>query len=76
VDRRFPFLAAKPPPAFQGRRERTSSSSSGRREDRGGNVYHSSALDLEGWLCPALMRYFEQKPAEIYVQVKARPSED
>ena|SRR5256885_8530934 len=46
-----------------------------RREELGGNVYHSPALDAEGWLCPALMRYFEQTPAEIYVQVKAKPSE-
>jgi hypothetical protein len=43
-----------------------------RKEDRGGNVYYSQALDLEGWLCPALLRYFEDKPTEIYVQVKSR----
>jgi len=46
-----------------------------RREERGGNVYYSPALHAEGWLCPALMRYFEQTPAEIYVQVKAKPSQ-
>ena len=46
-----------------------------RREERGGNVYYSPLLDAEGWLCPALMRYFEQTPAEIYVQVKAKPAE-
>ena len=44
------------------------------RDDRGGNVYRSEALDMEGWLCPALMRYFDQPPAEIYVQIKAKPS--
>ncbi|MBS1239730.1 MAG: hypothetical protein H6R45_436 [Proteobacteria bacterium] len=43
-----------------------------RREERSGNVYYSRDLDAEGWLCPALLRYFESKPAEIYVQVKAK----
>ena len=43
-----------------------------RREERGGNVYYSPALDTEGWLCPALMRYFDDTPSEIYVQVKAK----
>lgn len=43
-----------------------------RREERGGNVYYSEALDAEGWLCPALLRFFEDKPAEIYVQVKPK----
>lgn len=47
-----------------------------KRDDRGGNVYHSQALDMDGWLCPALMRYFDQPPAEIYVQVRAKPAED
>ena len=46
-----------------------------RRAERGGNVYYSPALDSEGWLCPALMRYFEQTPAEIDVQVKPKPVE-
>lgn len=37
------------------------------------NVYHSPALDMEAWLCPALMRYSTQTAAEIYVQVRAKP---
>jgi hypothetical protein len=37
-----------------------------------GNVYYSRELDAEGWLCPALLRYFEARPPEIYVQVKAK----
>ena len=40
------------------------------REDRGGNWYYSDVLDLEGWLCPALLRYFAHAPQELYVQVK------
>lgn len=27
---------------------------------------------LEGWLCPALLRYFEEAPRQIYVQVKPK----
>ena len=30
------------------------------------------ALDLEGWLCPALFKYFDQAPERIYAQVKAK----
>jgi hypothetical protein len=43
-----------------------------RRADGTGNWYYSPDLDAEGWLCPALLRYFETAPAELYVQV--RPS--
>ncbi len=43
-----------------------------RRPDRSGNVYFSPDLNLEGWLCPALLRYFESPPTEIFVQVKPR----
>jgi hypothetical protein len=43
-----------------------------RRAEGGGNWYVSPELGLEGWLCPALMRYFDQPPAAIYVQVNAR----
>ena len=39
-----------------------------RREDMGGNWYYSPALDIEGWLCPALFNYFMQAPKKIYVQ--------
>lgn len=37
-----------------------------------GNVYFSPELQLEGWLCPALLRYFDKPPRELFVQVKAR----
>ncbi|MES2037745.1 MAG: DUF6717 family protein [Pseudomonadota bacterium] len=43
-----------------------------RRADSNGNWYFSEQLDMEGWLCPALLKYFEQPPKEIYVQVKAK----
>jgi hypothetical protein len=41
------------------------------REDGGGNVYRWSEKGMEGWLCPALLKYFEQAPAKLYIQVKA-----
>ena len=27
---------------------------------------------MEGWLCPALFKYFDQAPERIYAQVKPR----
>lgn len=38
------------------------------REEMGGNVYRWR--DREGWLCPALFRYFPQAPKEIHAQIK------
>ncbi len=43
-----------------------------RREEYGGNWYYSSEYDREGWLCPALFKYFEQAPQRLFVQVKAK----
>jgi hypothetical protein len=43
-----------------------------RRAEMGGNVYFCEALGSQGWLCPALLKYFEAPPAEIYVQVRPR----
>ena len=42
------------------------------RFDGAGNWYRSEDLQMEGWLCPALLRYFAAAPKHIYVQVKAR----
>ena len=44
-----------------------------RRSDLGGNWYYSDKFQMEGWLCPALFKYFDNPPKEIYVQCKARP---
>ena len=41
-----------------------------RRTDGTGNWYYSPDLDMEGWLCPALLRYFAKAPPQIYVQAK------
>ena len=45
-----------------------------RRADRGGNWYYSEELDMEGWLCPALLKYFREAPKEIYVKAERKTS--
>lgn len=40
------------------------------REEYGGNWYCLEALDMEGWLCPALFKYFDNAPEKIYAQCK------
>jgi hypothetical protein len=46
-----------------------------RRADAGGNYYYSQAHGTEGWLCPALLKYFELAPKEIYFQAKPKPAQ-
>ena len=41
-------------------------------EESNGNVYYSPELDEYGWLCPALLRYFDAPPKAIYVQIKPK----
>jgi hypothetical protein len=41
-----------------------------RRAESGGNWYYSEEFKMEGWLCPALLKYFSDAPAEIYVKVE------
>jgi hypothetical protein len=43
-----------------------------RREEAGGNWYYSDEFKTEGWLCPALLRYFPEPPREIYVKVDSK----
>lgn len=43
-----------------------------KREDMGGNWYYSEELEMEGWLCPALFKYFETAPKKIFLQVKPK----
>jgi uncharacterized protein DUF6717 len=42
------------------------------REEYGGNWYFSPEYGIEGWLCPALFKYFDRAPERIYVQVRPR----
>jgi hypothetical protein len=41
-----------------------------RREEYQGNWYYNTELDMEGWLCPALFKYFDKAPKEFYAQCK------
>ncbi len=43
-----------------------------RREEHGGNWYYTRALNMEGWLCPALFKYFDAAPPKLYAQFKAK----
>ena len=43
-----------------------------RREEFGGNWYYSSALEMEGWLCLALFKYFDSAPKKIYAQFRPK----
>jgi len=43
-----------------------------RREESGGNWYHNDRFKMEGWLCPALLKYFPTAPREIYVKIEPK----
>jgi hypothetical protein len=42
------------------------------REGEGGNWYKSDSLNMEGWLCPALLRYFDQAPEKLYAKFEEK----
>ena len=42
------------------------------REEMGGCWYEANEPEGEGWLCPALFRYFDEAPEEIYVKAEAK----
>lgn len=41
------------------------------RADNAGNWYYSKDFDMEGWLCPALFKYFSEAPQKLYIKIKA-----
>ena len=41
------------------------------RGDSGGNWYQAEDPPMEGWLCPALFRYFDTAPRELYVKAES-----
>jgi hypothetical protein len=43
-----------------------------RRSESGGNWYYAERFGMEGWLCPALFKYFPKAPLEIYVRAEAK----
>jgi hypothetical protein len=42
------------------------------REEFGGWWYSTDEPESEGWLCPALFRYFDEAPDDIYVKAEAK----
>lgn len=43
-----------------------------RRQESAGNWYYSEQYDMEGWLCPALFKYFKRAPKTIYLKAEAK----
>lgn len=41
-----------------------------KREDGGGNWYQDPDTGMEGWLCPALFKYFVAPPQTLYVKAE------
>lgn len=58
------LFSAQPFPGYQRKLEWV-------REEMGGNWYRADEPPMEGWLCPALFRYFESAPAELYVRAES-----
>ena len=42
------------------------------REGEGGNWYQSEDFETEGWLCPALLKYFDCAPETLYTKFEAK----
>jgi hypothetical protein len=42
------------------------------REDMSGNWYRWIKTGQEGWLCPALFKYFDKAPPRLYAQAKSK----
>jgi len=58
-------FAPEPFPGYTARFERT-------RTEYGGNWYRWADRSMEGWLCPALFKYFSDAPEEIFVQASPK----
>lgn len=43
-----------------------------RREEYGGNWYYCPQFAMEGWLCPALFKYFDSAPRKLYVRAERK----
>ena len=42
------------------------------REGEGGNWYTSEEFQMEGWLCPAPLKYFDESPKHIYARFEEK----
>lgn len=43
-----------------------------KRKETSGDWYYCPQFDAEGWLCPALLKFFKEAPQEIYVKAEAK----
>jgi hypothetical protein len=59
------YFSAMPFPGYR-------TSLSWMREEYEGNWYRWDATLEEGWLCPALFKYFEKAPEKIYCKAEAQ----
>lgn len=59
------LFSSAPFPGFQRKLTRL-------RQDLSGWWYSSDDPPAEGWLCPAMFRYFDDAPEEIYVKAEAK----
>lgn len=57
------LFSTGPFPGFQRRLEWV-------REEMGGNWYRANKPPIEGWLCPALFKYFDEAPKELFVKAE------
>lgn len=44
------------------------------REEMEGNWYFDAETRSEGWLCPAMLAYFSEAPAELFVKAEPKSS--
>lgn len=42
------------------------------RGDKGGNYYRMEEPPMEGWICPAMFRYYSAAPPELYVKAESK----
>jgi hypothetical protein len=57
------IFSAQPFPAFHVELRRV-------REEFGGAWYNWAGKELEGWLCPALLKYFDAPPERLYCRAE------
>lgn len=43
------------------------------RGDMNGNYYKLSNPPMEGWICPAMFKYYDEAPKELYVKAESIP---
>lgn len=45
-----------------------------KRKEADGNRYYPPTYVIEGWLCPALFKYFDAAPIALYAKAEALPA--